>query len=80
MGAADPPLPAWLALDSDPYAKATATVSGARGRAALFDALARLGGQVFLTGADPAAFADLAGRSETFEVSAEAGVRAKGQA
>jgi DNA replication and repair protein RecF len=45
-----------------------------RRRAALFDALARLGGQVFLTGADPAAFADLKGRAETFEVSAEAGV------
>ena len=51
-----------------------------RRRAALFDALARLGGQVFLTGADPAAFADLAGRAETFEVSAETGVSAKAQA
>jgi len=46
-----------------------------RRRAALFDALARLGGQVFLSGADPAAFADLEGRAETFEVSAETGVR-----
>jgi DNA replication and repair protein RecF len=45
-----------------------------RRRAALFDALTRLGGQVFLTGADPAAFADLKGRAETFEVSADAGV------
>ena len=43
-----------------------------RRRAALFDALERLGGQVFLTGADPAAFADLAGRAQTFEVSAGA--------
>ncbi len=51
-----------------------------RRRAALFDALSRLGGQVFLTGADPAAFASLAGRAETFEVSAEAGVSAKAQA
>jgi DNA replication and repair protein RecF len=46
-----------------------------RRRAALFDALARLGGQVFLTGADPAVFAELNGRAEMFEVSAEAGVR-----
>ena len=38
-------------------------------RAALYDALERLGGQVLLTGADPAAFADLAGRAEMFEVS-----------
>ncbi len=43
-----------------------------RRRAALFDALERLGGQVFLTGADPAAFADLARRAQTFEASAEA--------
>ncbi len=49
-----------------------------RRRAALFDALARLGGQAFLTGADEAAFAALEGRAEMFEVSAEAGVRAKG--
>ena len=40
-----------------------------------FDALERLGGQVFLTGADPAAFAELEGRAEMFEVSAERGVR-----
>ena len=49
-----------------------------RRRAALFDALARLGGQAFLTGADEAAFAALEGRAELFEVSAEAGVRARG--
>ncbi len=47
-------------------------------RRALFDALERLGGQTFLTGADPAAFADLQGRAQTFEVSAETGVRARG--
>jgi DNA replication and repair protein RecF len=46
-----------------------------RRRAALFDALERLGGQVFLTGADPAAFARLEGRAQMFEVSAETGVR-----
>ncbi len=48
-----------------------------RRRAALFDALERLGGQIFLTGADPAAFADLAGRAQTFEASAEADGRSK---
>ena len=47
-------------------------------RAALFDALERLGGQVFLTGADWAAFADLEGRATMFEVSAEKGVRPRG--
>ena len=46
-----------------------------RRRAALFDALAHVGGQVFLTGADPAAFAELEGRAQMFEVSAETGVR-----
>jgi DNA replication and repair protein RecF len=46
-----------------------------RRRAALYDALARLGGQVFLTGADPAVFAELEGRAQMFEVSAERGVR-----
>jgi DNA replication and repair protein RecF len=45
-----------------------------RRRAGLYDALARLGGQVFLTGADPAVFAELEGRAEMFEVSAERGV------
>ena len=48
-----------------------------RRRAALFDALERIGGQVFLTGADPAAFAELEGRAEMFDVSAEAGVSAR---
>jgi DNA replication and repair protein RecF len=39
-----------------------------RRRAALFEALERIGGQVFLTGADPAAFAGLASRAQSFEV------------
>jgi DNA replication and repair protein RecF len=39
-----------------------------RRRAALFSALERIGGQVFLTGADPAAFAGLEGRSQMLEV------------
>jgi DNA replication and repair protein RecF len=38
-------------------------------RLALYDELEPLGAQVWMTGADPAAFADLAGRAETFEVS-----------
>ncbi|MDE2577222.1 MAG: DNA replication/repair protein RecF [Hyphomicrobiales bacterium] len=37
-------------------------------RAALYDELARLGGQAWLTGADPAAFADLAGRAQMLRV------------
>jgi DNA replication and repair protein RecF len=37
-------------------------------RAALFDELARLGAQVWLTGADPAAFAELVARREIFEI------------
>ncbi len=48
-----------------------------RRRAALFDALERLGGQAFLTGADPAAFGDLEGRAQTFEVYAEADGQSK---
>jgi DNA replication and repair protein RecF len=39
-------------------------------RAALYDALERLGAQVWMTGADPAAFADVAARAEVFTVSA----------
>ncbi len=39
-----------------------------RRRAALFDALGRLGAQVFVTGADPAAFGELADRAKLFEV------------
>jgi DNA replication and repair protein RecF len=39
-------------------------------RAALYASLAALGAQVFLTGADPAAFADLAARADAFSVSA----------
>jgi len=38
-------------------------------RAALYEALARLGAQVFMTGADPAAFADIAPRADVFNVS-----------
>jgi DNA replication and repair protein RecF len=37
-------------------------------RAALYDALAALGTQVWMTGADPAAFADIADRAQWFDV------------
>lgn len=37
-------------------------------RAALYDALTALGAQVFLTGADPVAFADIAARATVFDV------------
>jgi DNA replication and repair protein RecF len=37
-------------------------------RAALYDALAQLGAQVWMTGADRAAFSDIAGRAQMFEV------------
>jgi DNA replication and repair protein RecF len=37
-------------------------------RAALYDALASLGAQVWMTGADPAAFGDIIGRAQVFEV------------
>ncbi len=37
-------------------------------RAALYDALAVLGAQVWMTGADPAAFGDIVGRAQVFEV------------
>ncbi len=37
-------------------------------RAALYDALAMLGAQVFMTGADPAAFGDIASRAQMFTV------------
>src|SRR5258706_4389089 len=39
-------------------------------RAALFDELAKLGAQVWMTGADPAAFSGLAGSGEIFDVEA----------
>lgn len=39
-----------------------------RRRAALYEELARLGGQAWLTGADPAAFAGLAGRAQILRV------------
>jgi DNA replication and repair protein RecF len=48
-----------------------------RRRTALYAALERIGGQVFLTGADPAVFAELEDRAEMFEVSAETGVRSR---
>ena len=38
-------------------------------RLALYAALARLGAQVFMTGADPAAFAEVASRAAVFTVS-----------
>lgn len=37
-------------------------------RAALYDALSALGAQVWMTGADPAAFGDILGRAQIFEV------------
>jgi DNA replication and repair protein RecF len=37
-------------------------------RRALFDALTRLGSQVFMTGADPAAFAEIEGRAQILDV------------
>jgi DNA replication and repair protein RecF len=37
-------------------------------RTALYDALGRLGAQVFMTGADPAAFADVAAQADVFTV------------
>jgi|SRR5579871_1825490 len=37
-------------------------------RAALYDAIERLGAQIWMTGADPAAFADIAGRAQVFQV------------
>ena len=37
-------------------------------RAALYDALAALGAQVWMTGADPAAFGDILGRAQMLEV------------
>ena len=37
-------------------------------RAALYDALSALGAQVWMTGADPAAFGDIVGRAQVLEV------------
>ena len=37
-------------------------------RRALYDALSNLGAQVWMTGADPAAFGDIVGRAQVFEV------------
>ncbi len=44
-------------------------------RGALYDALAALGTQVWMTGADPAAFADIADRAQWFDVAPGAVVR-----
>jgi len=38
-------------------------------RAALFAELARLGGQVWITGADPAAFAEVASKAQRLDIS-----------
>jgi DNA replication and repair protein RecF len=40
-----------------------------RRRAALYDELTGLGAQVWMTGADPALFTEIAGRAEVFDVS-----------
>src|SRR5689334_16859104 len=45
-------------------------------RTALYDALGRLGAQVFMTGADPAAFADVAPQADVFTVTPGAARRA----
>ena len=37
-------------------------------RASLYDALSTLGAQVWMTGADPAAFGDIVARAQIFEV------------
>lgn len=44
-------------------------------RRALYDRLAALGAQVWMTGADPAAFSDIAARAEMFEISPGRAVR-----
>jgi DNA replication and repair protein RecF len=46
-------------------------------RAALYDALDRLATQVFMTGADPRAFADIAGHAEQFAVGSGSVTRSK---
>jgi DNA replication and repair protein RecF len=47
-------------------------------RSALYDELARLGAQAWLTGADPAAFTEIEGRADVFEVSPGRVVRKAG--
>jgi DNA replication and repair protein RecF len=47
-------------------------------RRALYDRLDRMGAQVWMTGADPAAFADLKGRADMFDVSPGRAVRPEG--
>jgi len=49
-------------------------------RAALYDALERLGAQIWMTGADPAAFAAIAPRAELFEVTPGQVRRGSGEA
>jgi DNA replication and repair protein RecF len=44
-------------------------------RAALFEALGRLGSQVWMTGADPMAFADIASRADVIDVRTLCGLR-----
>jgi DNA replication and repair protein RecF len=39
-------------------------------RGALYDALARIGAQVWMTGADPALFTEVATRAQVFEIAA----------
>jgi DNA replication and repair protein RecF len=49
-------------------------------RAALFDEVARLAGQVWMTGADPAAFADIVSQAAVFDVTPGAAERRKSSA
>ena len=49
-------------------------------RAALYDALEALGAQIWMTGADPAAFADIAARAQVFAVAPGGVVRGGGAA
>jgi DNA replication and repair protein RecF len=49
-------------------------------RAALYDALERLGAQIWMTGAGPAAFTDIAARAQVFEVAPGQVQRAAGGA
>jgi DNA replication and repair protein RecF len=45
-------------------------------RSALYEALMALGGQVWMTGADPAAFAELSGSAEIFTIRSGSAERA----
>jgi DNA replication and repair protein RecF len=46
----------------------------------LFDEVARLAGQVWMTGADPAAFADIVSQAAVFDVTPGAAERRKSSA